>query len=516
MRFLALLLALLPFPAFAAEYALMVNMNYSNAEWQAFKKSSEACGRIPVSIPPLEMIPVGEALFAKRDSLAAKLQAERPEWKKGDVDNAIEEIMRNGGKWQGDPAIAQKYAIEIKDLFRQTHLLNKAEQEYGTIAEQFEETAKAIRQARGTISSFAISAHADGWNFTGESANRLSWGDLDEVLQRSPGVFRATQNVLLLGCYNMTENNRPHWNSLFPYATMIAGFGVKAPSRTRAVAREYISQNLDLACKLDNEIGVTGRALDPSLIERAFKRLSSVTGTQSVIDYCRQIIEGQPGAGNALTCDEQWTTILAQAESIQDTYMDLRSLKKNPPSFDSASSPLRIFYTALQNVCPAKNALQNKGQEKEMEDYRKSIRESVIRLIFWWRVQKNFNTYFANDLAALDKDLEEAGITAAVPPLDGKTGRVEFVKSYNDIQAEMRLKEKQLARAVQSGDLAARAQWKALQSAKDRFPVLRPLFFLQGEHTVGEGEKISPEETLARDAIPFNWIEGTVLRPRSR
>src|SRR5688572_288249 len=138
MRFFALILALLQLPlaAFAADYALMVNMNYSSHEWAAFQQSAENCGRIPISIPPVEMIPVGEAVFAKRDALTLQLQKARPGWKKNELDNAIDEIMRSGEKWQGDPEVAAAFRPAIRDLHRQTKLLNKAEEKYGTIAEQ--------------------------------------------------------------------------------------------------------------------------------------------------------------------------------------------------------------------------------------------------------------------------------------------------------------------------------------------------------------------------------------------
>lgn len=516
--FLALfILSQLPVQAVAGEYAVMMNLNYSQKEWEAFKAASERCGRTPVSVPPEELIPVGEALFAKRDALGEKIKAARPNWKKDQIDGALEEIMRNGAEWQGDPEIAQAYAQSIRSLHAQTKALNKIEEEYGSIASQFEETSNAIRRARGSIGSVAISAHADGWNFTGESANRLSWGDLDEVLRRNPRTFRDTQHVLLLGCYNMTANNRQHWNTIFPYATMIAGFGVKAPMRTQKIARSYITENLDTACRLDQEMAEKGRPLNPAYVEEQFKKLPSVTGTQSVIDYCRQVIEGQKGAGNALSCDEQWTTMMAQAEQIQNTYLDLRDMKKDPPRYDSATSELRIFYSALQGICPAKQAKQMEGQDADYEFYRRSIIENTIRLIFWWKVQKNFNTYYQNELADLEEALAAAGVQTQIPALDGTTGRVEFVRAFNAMKDELNAKKKEIQRArLKRGSRDLDRQLEQVLATQKKFEVLRPLFYLQGEHTVGIGDSTDTEGTLAREAIPFNWIEGTVLRPRSQ
>jgi hypothetical protein len=505
-------------PAFAAEVALMVNLNYSVGEWQRFKASAEKCGRTAISIPSEEFLPYGEAVFRKRDELDAKIRRLRPKLQKNDREAMLAEIMRDGNKWNRDPEIAQQYSGLIQEVHLRAKALDDLEKQQGSISEQLRSVAEQLVGHK--VASVAFSAHSDGWNLTGESANRLSGGDLEALTAEYPGLFQDTLHVLLLGCYNMTGINRPHWRSLFPYASLMGGFGRKAPARTQPAALDFITDNLDLACALDQNIAATGRNLNPRTVESYFKSLASITGTNSVVDYCYQIIEGQPGS-DTLTCDEQWTTFLAQAEAVQKSYMDLRDLKKDPPFADGPTSELRLFYEALQSTCPAKDAPQLSDEIEASENYRASIRESTIRLIFWWRVQRNFKTYYSRELAELEQSIKNAGLNAALTPLDGKTGRVEFVKSYNAIRDGISARRRQLnalriKRLSPSEAQSLSEAQNALADLEKRFKVLSPLFALQGELTVGVGMTTGPEATLARGAIPFNWIEGTVLKPRSR
>ena len=518
------------FAASAAERALFVNMNYSVQEWKAFRDSSRACGREPISVPDEKFLALGESVFTQRDALERKIRALRPSWKKNELQNAIVDIMREGPAWKEDANLAQQLSTEIDYLYRSGQALDKVEREQGTVAEQLKRRVEELRRRGDEVTSISFSAHSDGWNLTGESANRLSGTEIESVLKENPKVFRHVQQVLLLGCYNMTGNNRQHWRSLFPYATLMGGFGRKAPSRTREIAWKFIS---DLACALDEKMATEGRPLDPAFVREYFKKLASVRGTESVIDYCYQIVEGQPTP--PLSCDEQWTIFLAQAEQIQDQYLDLGSLKKDPPAADSATSELRLFYNVLQGTCPANESPQMSSQVREAEAYRRSFRENVIRLIFWWRVQKNFQTYYAKEISALDRSLQAAGVKmevmaegggtrfvpAQVPSLDGSLGRVHFVGYYNTIQRGIASRKRELAmaraRRLSDAELAqVNAAQKLVQKAEQDFKILYPLYSLQGEQTIGERADPSVEETLQNGAIPFNWIEGTVYGGRGQ
>lgn len=507
-------------PAFAGEIALMVNMNYSVAEWKRFRASAIACGRTPVSVPHESLLPYGEALFNQRDALDRQIQALRPRLKKNEREGMVADIMREGLKWDRDPELRDQLAGEIQSLRARVQELDRLEREQGTIMDQLRAKSAEIKQAGHTVGAMAFSAHSDGWNLTGESANRLSSSELRAVMSEFPRAYRDVRHVLMLGCYNMTDNNRPHWRSFFPYATLMAGFGKKAPSRSRPVALDFISENLGLACELDEEMLTKGRPLKSEYVQNRFLQLLSNRNTESIVDYCYEVTRGQNNGGQ-LDCDEEWTTFLAQAETIQSEYMDLSDLKKNPPLVDGPESELRRFYNTLQTTCPAENAPQMANEVQNAETFRRSLRESTIRLIFWWKVQKNFKTFYGKELGWLNQSIQNAGIEASLPELDGKTGRVEFIRAFNAVRdglAEQRHKlNLSRARRLSSADLQAVNDALArIDDAESRLQILLPLYNLQGEQTLGINMTNNTESTLARGAIPFNWIEGTVLRRRDR
>jgi hypothetical protein len=321
----------------------------------------------------------------------------------------------------------------------------------------------------------------------------------------------------------MTETNHFRWrHELFRGASLIAGFGVRAPGRNRKINHDFIRGVLGTADKLDQQMVKKNSPLDKGYVDKVFKQLAAVTGTQSVLDYCVQIIEGEPGS-RSLSCEQQWTIFMAQAKMIQADYLDLRHLQKDPPQDDDGTE-LRSFYNTLQNTCPAREASQIPRNEVEKaERYRVSLRESLIRLIYWWNVQKNFRTYFALDLEELNTVLDRLGVKQKVPALDGTTGRIEYVQAYNKIYQALRGIESDIdhQRVQLSGasNYTARRRLdeeeRLLDAARDRFKYLYPLYAMEGEDSVGEGKGPSTAVTLSRGGIPFHWIEpGAVLEPR--
>jgi hypothetical protein len=351
-----------------------------------------------------------------------------------------------------------------------------------------------------------ISAHSDGSNLSGETTNRISSSGISRLAREVPQLFKDPRHVLLLGCYNMTSTHHNRWrHSLFTNASLLAGFGKRAPSRYRPVSAQYMKDVLGAADQLDQRI-LANLPIDKKFLERVFKAFPSITNTQSVIDYCLEIIEGQPGVGK-LSCAEQWDDFKARSEVIQREYLDLLNPTVDPP-MEADGNDLRDFYSDVQNMCPAKDAAQiPANQVARAEAYRISLREMAIRLVYWSNVQQNFGTYFSRELGKLSQALRGAGISAEVPTLDGSTGRIEFVKKYLAI-------ERAIANARNNRTLSE-SQRRALSQAESQFVYLKPLYSLEGEDSVGESKE-SAESTLAQGGIPFYWHEvGVVNGPRS-
>jgi hypothetical protein len=517
---------LLPTPASAGgEVILMVNMNYSSKELATLKEVAARRGQQVVMVPPENAIPEVEDLFGQRDNLEKQIKARRPDLNKAQIRTIVGEYMRKGLASEKSPDLNNILANEIESLHRAAQSVSQKEKRLGSVEEQLQAKIRELRAKGQRVDTLVFSAHSDGSNLSGETSNRLSSSAITRIERENPDFFKQPRHVLLLGCYNMTETNHFRWrHELFTNATLIAGFGVRAPSRNNPASSNYIRDVLGAADSLDRKLANSG-PLDAKFVESVFKKLSAVTNTQSVIDYCLQIIEGQPGA-RELSCDEQWKIFKAQADMFHADYLDLRNLTKDPPQ-EEEDNELRSFYNTLQNTCPAKNAKNiPDNQKKKAERYRTSVRESIIRLIYWWNVQKNFAVYYDDEILDFHKGLKYFGIKGKMPPLDGSTGRVEFVKAYNAIDRAIQDKRWEIedARSAlgdsSSGNYQKRRELdrkeRDLQRLENLFKVYYPLYALEGEDTVGDSEKSGPESTLTRGGIPFHWIEpGAVLHSRS-
>ena len=527
----ALISALLISPLAKAEPAmLMVNMNYSSEELKALREVAKKRGQKVYIVPPEAMIPTAEPLFKLRISTEAKIKKMRPQFTKSQLAASIADFQRKGAASERDPELSRALFQEVEELHRETLELADKETKLGSLEAQVKAMAAKIKSNGDTVDTMVMSGHSDGANLSGESTLRLSATDIDRIQQSNPEIFSKPRHVLLLGCYNLTDTARGRWRfNLFPNASLVAGFGVQAPSRWRESAIKYIGDTLNTADSLDDQMLAKDGPLDPGLITRAFRKLASVTNTQSVIDYCLTLVEGQPGNAR-IPCDEQWDSFMHQSKLITKEFLDLNTLQSDPPE-DVNGGSLRTYLNQLQLTCPASENPNIPPKEKaEAERYRASIKESITRLIFWANVQVNFSTYFEKDIEDTASMFRKMGIPFRMPVLDGTTGRMEFLKSYNameksleDMRDDIAAQQRRLASKdrMSSADydlrreLARRDQFvrETYRSFSDLY---ESIYLLRGDTTVGDGDQNGVESTLRRGGIPFSWIEsGTVLKPRA-
>ncbi|MGZ3684194.1 MAG: hypothetical protein ACXVCI_10090, partial [Bdellovibrionota bacterium] len=429
MRFLALLPALLlSAPALADNVILMVNMNYSSSELQAVKEQAIARSqggaihqRVEM-VPPESMIALAEPMFALRDQLLDSLQKQFPNMDSLELRSALAGIMRVGPSWNTDSAVADFLGqAQMNNLYRAAQRVAVAEKTNGEMYDQLKRKAAELQAKGDRVDSVVLSSHSDGSNLTGETANRLSANDLYRLRQEAPSLFDNARNVLLLGCYNMTQPNHRAWRyDLFPRASMLAGFGIKAPSRFDDTSPNFIRQVMGRAQQLDSQTAALGHPLDPVNLQKAFTTLSTFTTAAhpGVVDYCYSIVEGQPNTWKR-DCDTQWADLFKKSKVMQD-YWSLTSPVENPAPENDAK--LRNFYNSLQEACPAIDTNSQKNDWQNTERFRVTFRENVIRLIFWWNVQANFATYYASDIPLMNSRLAAAGIRGTMPSLDGTTG----------------------------------------------------------------------------------------------
>lgn len=501
-------------PAYGAEdVMLMLNMNYSSAELKALRASAAKRGQQVIMVPPEEHIPQAEAFFKLRDDLEKDLISRNPDWEKsGRARQVIADYMRVGTASDLEPALNAAYGERIREIQRQAAALTALEEKLGPIETQLKAKAAELKRAGKNVDTMVVSSHSDGSNLSGETSLRLSSSAVSRLNQSNPELFQSPRHVLLLGCYNMTSMNRAHWRRLFANASLIGGFGVRAPSRKNPKSAQFINQTLDTATELDQQL-VSGNApLEPKLIDRAFRSLAAVSGTQSVLDYCLQLIESQPE--KPMDCSEQWEAFMVRKEEIVAQYLNLDSPQSDPPHQDT-DTDIRDFYTRSQLLCPAAEADSISAQDKpRAESLRVYVRESTIRLIYWWNVQKNFSTFYGKEVAEFRDATEYFGLPP-MPPLNGETGRTEFIRRYREIEKGLASLRRELesnrVRAVarrEAGSIAeANQKVRELREASALFRLFYPLYALQGEDTVGDGEQSGEQHTLDAGAIPFHWIE---------
>jgi hypothetical protein len=436
-----------------------------------------------------------EKMFTMRDRLQAELEREFPEEQPKDLKSALYGIMRDGPSWKGNPEIAAAVgASRASALADQAKEIAKQETQLGGMYDQLKREAELLKAKGDHVDSIIISSHSDGANLTGETSNRLSANDISKLKLEEPGLFDSARHVLLLGCYNMTKPNHEVWRyDLFPNASLIAGFGLRAPIRFDNSSPTFIRQIMKKAQELDLQMEAAGKPLDPNYLNNAFKSLSSFTSTAhpGVVDYCYNILEGQPGA-YAHDCDSQWADIYTKLAQYKD-YWELPNIREDPPPGDGGV--LRVLYNTLQAACPAKETPSQKDDWENSERLRGTLKEKLIRLINWWNIQQNFATYEDGDIQSMNARLAIYGIPS-MPKLDGTESRVDFVQVYNITLSKIKARNPNLA--------------------NDFMKLYLPLYYLRGETTVAPNQSISIEDTLARGAIPFNWIEGsTVLKGHS-
>lgn len=490
MRLIALLLLLTSSPALAQEVVLMLNMNYSSEELKAVKKIAAERGQRFEMIPPESTVPEVEPMFRYREKMLGDLITNFPNLDRVQLNVALQSIMRLGAEWRGNPQVATFLGnARMNELRSMTKKIFAAEAARGTLQEQLNKKAAEFKANGDRVDSLILSSHSDGSNLTGETTNRLSANDIGKLKADHPEIFDA-RHVMLMGCYNLTQPNHQVWRyNLFPKASMIAGFGFRAPSRYDPKSAKFITDQMTAAAKLDEQMLATGHALDPELVKATFKALASFTTDRhpGVVDYCYQVVEGKEGTW-AHNCDEQWREIYEKKSTMLDYWSPLEP-EKDPPQ--DGGGDLRAYYNLLQMACPAKKVNNPDVVDDPIaaERYRVTARENVIRLLYWWNVQNNFSTYYAGKLQQINEVLIAMDVDV-MPKLDGTLSRVKFVREYHRIMEQT-------------------ASMPTIQKFFEN--TYRPLLLLKGEDGVAAGESMSVEATLDRGAIPFNWIEGSTV-----
>lgn len=495
---LILIGALLPLPqAFAAKVVFMINMNYSPDELKTLKKVAAARDQELVVVPPEESNQEAAQFESARIRLEKKIKSIHPDWDDIQRLNALLEIQKLGSSYNKDSAIASGASAEMEDFHQQFMKVEEMEAKLGTIDQQIRKKLDQLKAQGKTIDSLVISAHSDGTNLSGETSYNMNGYDVFQLSQDYPEMFKSPRHVLLMGCYTMTKTNHKFWRgSMFPSASLIAGFSPRAPVRTDPNNLKFIEDVMAKAGELDKKMASTGKPVTKEEVAKIFLALKAVSQTRynPVIDYCTFTVEGKPEL--KLSCAEEWNLLLDQAQSVQEVYLNLDDPQKDPPR-DTSFSDVRRFYNDLQEICPA-SELSEISEEEQIarSEYVDSMVIMTRNLLFWWNVQANFSFCKQNEIQSLKERLAEAGVDGNIPKLDGNTSWVEFVQSMNEIRSSLRYRGKSLkaerqqyasipygASSYEKQEILNRrqdidAQMRSLEAARDQFATMETLFEL--------------------------------------
>lgn len=419
--------------AWAQQKAMvLVNLNYSRDEYNLLQQLAQQRGQKLYVIPSMDLASSTNTtqIISAKAALEAAVKAAGPGLPQATVDNIIfgltDQTYR--GYLQGHDQLVQRVQGQTGRYMTLRNQMVQSEQSRPSVREQIQNTVRDLKARGEQIEDVVLSGHSDGSNFFSDTSIGLSDRDIVALRESTPELFREPSHVMLLGCYSNTEVARRIWRNTFPNASMIAGFSGRSPAGIDPRDHRYIREMLNTAYQVDAQ-----RNLTPDQVQRTFSALASFNQTSAAIDYC-----GNYFAQNRerLSCDEQWLNFYRWQEHF-DVYNQYLGYYNHPPAQDPPrqvdGTPVRAFYSSLQSLCPISDAPSYRSQAKYWDDQRLALRDSLLRVIFWWNIQKCFASAYLAPMREFQSFLSAQGIDLQIPRLDGNTGRIEYVRFYTQL-----------------------------------------------------------------------------------
>ncbi len=270
--------------------------------------------------------------------------------------------------------------------------------------------------------------------------------DDPEAMPQIQSFFRSLQSLYLWGCYTGTLANVDALllgnNTVFANTKYIVGFADKAPISTNAGSGKTLEQML----LLEPHFRSASSELIPQLIKNVSTQYDFIIhrgqsfATQDGFSQVDSFIE-------SCQSEENKKNILQSVLLVWKYYWS----EISPLPEDTGKSPLRETYRQLQrnNFCLQMGAVQlyQVGEIPPLS--------TVIRLIYYRNIVKNFSHIYASQLAFAKKELESIGIKDAdlITQLD-QTVRDSAIKKLEELHKSL----KQIFPQFQS-DLDQRANY---------------------------------------------------------
>jgi hypothetical protein len=278
------------------------------------------------------------------------------------------------------------------------------------------------------LSSVIVSAHAGPGMFQGLVAT-FSTNQLNQAMQEYAATNTASIHSLLLwGCYTATLNDLQFWKAALPSSDLIFGFGVIAPSGIRPASGLLLEDVLRKEAMLAS-------TQDVPTLSKEFESLQDVLLTSAAATIGDTYFEvgakpvplnTQPSCANLLAAYTKYQPVFEKYSTATEAGYE------NPPA-DTHHSNLRDYYSAIQEGTGCSLVQSNPSAFSGMPS-----ESTILALIFFENVRKNFAAYYADEIAAANEALRKSGVpeNAVFPKfasdeLTRKTISLQLVALYN-------------------------------------------------------------------------------------
>ncbi|QLY25314.1 hypothetical protein [Bdellovibrio sp. KM01] len=441
---LAAVVAILSFSAQAHADILFLDLNGNPKEIEAAKAAAAKRGEKVIVIPE-----VTKEMMAKQVKFKELTQKANEQFlKKGcSVGTAKTEACATVSKNLND-------AMAKENQFRQENELN---------ANTLEKSIAELQKKGVQLSSMVVSGHDGNGHFAGRFGD-LTDKDLSDAFTKNPPMGDSIRSLALWGCYTANISSLSlYWKKSFPKVEVVVGFDRQGPLGNSpanwALLKDFLSKEKDLV-----------QIKDENELQKALKGLDGVRITDAAICV------GGKFSSKKLAMDLANVQSMCESAYLKDAkiytcYLNAEEGCANPPA-NTSDSDLRRFYEKLQDYAHCKEVLPPEQQVGVPSP------DTMIRLIHYADIKKNFVQNFSREIADYNKLLDKVGAPGEL--------------HWGDIQ--------KMTRAEVLAKLNATAKY--LNDKTDEDSALKPEFMaLKNFLNLG----IQP--VLGDLNVPFTWVD---------
>jgi len=250
------------------------------------------------------------------------------------------------------------------------------------------------------LSSVIVSAHAGPGIFQGLVAT-FSSNQLNQAIQKySAENGTSIHSLLLWGCYTATLNDLQFWKAAIPSADLIFGFGVIAPSGIRPASGLLLEDVLRKEAMLASiqDLPTLNKEFDDLQDVRLTSAAAAIGDTYFEVGAKPVPLNSEPSCANLLAAYSKYQSVFEKYSTATETGYE------NPP-VDTHHSNLRDYYSAIQEGTGCSMVQSNPSAFSGMPS-----ENSILALIFFENVRKNFGAYYADEIAAANEALRKSGV----------------------------------------------------------------------------------------------------------